>query len=67
MAKEKLTAAKAKNLGPGMYGDGSGLWLRVVTAERSAWLLRYSRHGKATGGYPNSFGEKPLPVTTRSN
>jgi integrase len=55
--KEKLTAAKVKNLGTGMYGDGNGLWLRVVTAERRAWLLRYQRNGKVRemglGGFPD--------------
>jgi integrase len=56
MAKEKLTALKVKNLGPGMHGDGDGLWLHVVTAGRRSWLFRYQRHGKARamglGGFP---------------
>jgi hypothetical protein len=32
---------------PGRYGDGNGLWLQVQTAERKAWLFRYSFKGKA--------------------
>jgi len=46
MAKERLTAVKVKNLGPGVYDDGDGLRLRVVTAERRAWVFRYQRNGK---------------------
>ena len=56
MAKEKLAAAKVKNLGPGMHGDGHGLWLHVGTPQRRNWLFRYQRHGKARamglGGFP---------------
>ena len=56
MAKAKLTAVKVRNLGPGMHGDGVGLWLHVVTAERRNWLYRCQRHGKARamglGGFP---------------
>jgi hypothetical protein len=52
----KLTSTKLRTLPPGMYGDGNGLWLRVVTAERRAWLFRYQRHGKVRemglGGFP---------------
>jgi integrase len=43
----KLTATGLKRLGLGMYGDGDGLWLRVVTPERRSWLFRYQRQGKA--------------------
>jgi integrase len=54
---EKLTATKVRTLLPGIYGDGHGLWLRVVTAKRRAWLFRYSRHGKVRemglGGFPD--------------
>jgi integrase len=55
--KEKLKPASVKHLGPGMHGDGDGLWLRVVTKERRSWLFRYQRHGKARemglGGFPD--------------
>ena len=69
MAKEKLTAVKVRNLGPGLHGDGDGLWLRVVTAERRNWLYRYQRHGKARamglGGFPavslEMHGTRPRP------
>jgi integrase len=43
----KLTATGIRHLGPGMHGDGNGLWLRVVTPERRSWLFRYQRQGKA--------------------
>lgn len=55
--REKLTAAKEKNAGIGMHGDGDGLWLRVVTPDRRQWLLRYTRLGKTRemglGVYPD--------------
>jgi integrase len=43
----KLTATRIKHLSPGKHGDGDGLWLHVVTAERRSWLFRYQRQGKA--------------------
>jgi integrase len=46
MAKEKLSAKTVEHADVGMHGDGNGLWFRVVTAERKAWLLRYTRHGR---------------------
>jgi len=53
---ENLTAVKVRNLGPGMHGDGDGLYLRVVTAERRSWAFRYQRRGKSRemglGGFP---------------
>ncbi len=63
----KLTAAKVKNLSPGMNGDGDGLWLRVITKERRAWVFCYQRHGKARemglGGCPDvSLAEAPEKV-----
>jgi integrase len=55
--KEKLKPASVKHLGPGMHGDGDGLWLRVVTKERRSWLFRYQRRGKpremGLGGFPD--------------
>lgn len=44
----KLTALGVKRqVSPGWYGDGGGLWLQVRDAERRSWLFRYVRHGKA--------------------
>ncbi len=44
----KLTALGVKRqVSPGRYGDGGGLWLQVRDAERRSWLFRYVRHGKA--------------------
>ena len=57
--KEKLTAKTAENAGPGMHGDGDGLWLRVVTEERRNWLFRYQRQGK---GREMGFG--PFPAVS---
>lgn len=44
--KEKLTAKEVEHSGPGMYGDGDGLWLRVVAPERKVWMFRYQRQRK---------------------
>jgi len=56
MAREKLTAVKVKNAPPGKHGDGDGLVLHVITADRRAWLFRYQRNGKrremGLGGFP---------------
>src|SRR6516162_3054232 len=40
---ERLTAFKveAKNLAPGMYPDGGGLYLRVTPEGARNWVLRY--------------------------
>jgi len=57
MAREKLTAAKVRNIGPGKYDDGDGLRLHVVTAERRTWVFRYQRNGKrremGLGAFPD--------------
>jgi len=44
--KEKLTAKAVERSGPGMYGDGDGLWLRVASPERKVWMFRYQRQRK---------------------
>ena len=47
MIQGKLSALKiAKRLRPGMYGDGSGLWLQVRSPERRSWIFRFERDGK---------------------
>ena len=40
---ERLTALKveAKELAPGMYPDGNGLYLRVTPKGARNWVLRY--------------------------
>src|SRR5215813_4179068 len=40
---ERLTALKvhAKELAPGMYADGAGLYLRVTSNGAKNWVLRY--------------------------
>jgi integrase len=44
----KLTALKvARNLPPGMYADGAGLYLQVTGAGAKSWIYRFSLHGKA--------------------
>src|ERR1700704_4054090 len=44
----KLAAVSLKNLDPGLYGDGGGLWLQVTPNERGrSWVFRYSFNGKA--------------------
>lgn len=41
-----LTAQGVRNAGPGVYGDGGGLYLRVKPDGRAAWTLRYQIAGK---------------------
>ena len=43
----KLTDRKAQTVGPGMYGDGQGLWLQVRTEGTRAWVFRYMIAGQA--------------------
>jgi len=44
----KLAAVTLKQLGPGLYGDGGGLWLQVTPNKRGhSWVFRYSFNGKA--------------------
>jgi len=44
----KLAAVAVKQLGPGLHGDGGGLWLQVTRNRRGrSWVFRYSFKGKA--------------------
>jgi integrase len=44
----KLTALKVgRDLKPGMYPDGAGLYLQVTGAGAKSWIFRFSLHGKA--------------------
>ena len=44
----KLTAlAVSRAKGPGLYGDGDGLWLRVTDAGSKSWMLRFMLRGRA--------------------
>jgi integrase len=42
-----------------MHGDGDGLWLRVVSSERKAWLFRYQRQRRQ-----REMGLGPFPAIT---
>ena len=59
MAKElhRLTATEIRNLRPGKYLDGGGLWLRKLDSGSAQWILRISIHGRrremGIGGYPD--------------
>ncbi len=56
----KLTVLEAKALvKPGRYVDGDGLHLHVRTAERRAWVFRYTRLGKT-----RDLGLGAFPETT---
>jgi integrase len=52
----KLTELKAKSAKPGIYGDGSGLYLRVKPSGARSWVLRVQHLGRrediGLGGYP---------------
>jgi integrase len=41
-----LSAAKVSKAGPGRYGDGTGLYLLVRSAEARFWVFRYVRTGR---------------------
>src|SRR3954468_24204540 len=43
----KLTALKvARDLPPGMYADGAGLYLQVTAAGSKSWIYRFWSRGK---------------------
>lgn len=52
----KLTDLKVRKAGPGVHGDGAGLYLRVKSTGARSWVLRVQFQGKrqdiALGGYP---------------
>jgi integrase len=39
----------ARNVKPGLYADGGGLYLQITKAGVKSWLFRYMREGKARG------------------
>src|SRR4051812_29269972 len=41
-----LTARSVETLGPGLHGDGGGLYLSVSATGARSWIFRYQRHGK---------------------
>lgn len=44
---ERLTALKVgRDLPPGMYADGAGLYLQVTGEGAKSWIYRFSLHGK---------------------
>ena len=42
----RLNAVSLGKLGPGMHGDGGGLWLQVTPTGRS-WIFRFTLNGRA--------------------
>lgn len=46
MKHNALRELAAKNLGPGKYADGQGLWLWKRTREQGKWKLRIVVHGR---------------------
>lgn len=45
-AKNKLTALQVKNVPPGKYNDGGGLWLHRRADGGAQWFLRVVVHGR---------------------
>lgn len=45
-ARNKLTVREVASFGPGSYGDGGGLWLRVSPSGSRQWIYRFRLHGK---------------------
>jgi hypothetical protein len=60
MAAEKLNALAVSRAGPGLHGDGSGLWLFVSRRSDGSlskrWAFRWRKHGRygerSIGPYP---------------
>ena len=46
MLYNSLNPLKAKNLDPGKYADGQGLWLVKRTKQAGRWMLRLSVGGR---------------------
>ena len=58
----KLSALKvARDVAPGMYADGAGLYLQVTGAVAQSWIYRFSLNGKA-----REMGLGPLSVVSLS-
>jgi integrase len=58
----KLTALRvARDLAPGMYADGAGLYLQVTGAGAKSWIYRFSLNGSA-----REMGLGPLSVVSLS-
>lgn len=51
--------AVSRNVKPGLYSDGGGLYLQITKAGVKSWLFRYMRNGKARG-----MGLGPLHTIT---
>lgn len=43
---EGLIGKTLRTLGPGMHGDGGGLYLRVIPSGGRSWVFRYSLNGR---------------------
>ncbi len=57
----KLTALEVKALtNPGRYTDGDGLHLNVRAADKRAWVLRYTLHGRTRDMGLGAFPEVSL-------
>jgi len=53
----KLSAAKVKTAGPGMHGDGAGLWLHVSGRGTRSWMFRFT---SPIDGKPHEMGLGPV-------
>ncbi len=59
MATEKISPARLRNLRPGKYGDGGGVWLYVKPNGVASWVFRYRLNGRS-----REMGLGPLKDTT---
>ena len=55
----KLTARKIQTAGPGKYGDGNGLWLRIRKDGTKSWMLRFMLAGRS-----RDMGLGPLHIVS---
>lgn len=60
MAREKLSAVKARQSPAGKYGDGGGLWLVKRDKDTGSWVLRLAVHGRLRHMGLGSFSDVSL-------
>jgi integrase len=63
MARHKLSESRISKLGPGIHGDGDGLFLRVRDGGSRQWLFIFKRQGRRTEIGLGGYGQGTAPVS----